>query len=127
MAQPSPLLQLLSPDGYYTYFQIQKGTTVDTTVLQKRYRKLSLQHHPDKGGNETTFTALKRAQTVLSNDKLRAQYDLTGIDLDDDEVVDADNEKPSALQEMASIALAALIQVLIRTGMYIYIYKRLDC
>jgi hypothetical protein len=56
--------------------------------VKKSYRKLSLKHHPDKsGGNVDTFRLLNRAQRVLLDNTLRKQYDLLGIDLDDDDAV----------------------------------------
>jgi len=100
---------LLSPDGYYTYLSIPKpdpssltnpyldaaltaGTSstpensiIDLDQVKKNYRRLSLKHHPDRrGGNEETFRALNRAKVVLSSPKLRREYDLIGLDLEDD-------------------------------------------
>ena len=106
---------LLSPDGYYRYLNIPKpaaahggpaflhpqqgkgdekkplnGATapaeVDHDQVKKNYRRLSLRHHPDKaGGDADTFRLLNRAKRVLTNPKLRKQYDLLGLDLDDDD------------------------------------------
>lgn len=87
-------------------------------------------HHPDKpGGDVETFRTLKRAQTVLSNPKLRQQYDILGLDLDDDEVeqsgASAGNEDGGAesqtssqtiVQDIASAALTAVLQFGVRTG-----------
>jgi len=101
---------LLSPDGYYKYLQITKptpdamglkyqaamsagggdvnegkGTEIDLDQVKKNYRRLSLKHHPDrKTGDAETFRMLNRAKIVLSNNKLRREYDLVGLDLDDD-------------------------------------------
>jgi DnaJ domain len=145
----SPLLELLSPDGYYTYLGIQKppiilaisssddeknnANKIDEELVKKNYRKLSLRHHPDKpGGDADTFRLLNRAQRVLLNEKLRQQYDVLGIDLDDDE---ADNntsqsnhnidvnashdERPSTAQgivhEIAATILSGIIQLGVRT------------
>jgi len=101
---------LLSPDGYYKYLQITKptpdamglkyqaamsagggdvnegkGTEIDLDQVKKNYRRLSLKHHPDrKTGDAECFRMLNRAKIVLSNNKLRREYDLVGLDLDDD-------------------------------------------
>ena len=110
------LIQLIAPDGYYTYLGIPKPTAaeiaaaaenisssfipkkdddkknsgIDEDMVKKAYRKLSLKHHPDKpGGDADTFRVLNRAQKVLMNPKLRQQYDILGLDLDDDD--DANN------------------------------------
>ena len=109
------MIKLMAPDGYYSYLGIQKSAKgeVDEDVIKKNYRKLSLRHHPDKGGNADTFRVLNRAQKVLKTPKLREQYgtsiktkmksqcilfeastltklqqtnaDILGLDLDDDE------------------------------------------
>jgi len=105
------LIQLIAPDGYYTYLNIPKPSAadiaaaaenvsssfipskegkekneVDEDQVKKNYRKLSLKHHPDKpGGDAETFRVLNRAQKVLMNPKLRKQYDILGLDLDDDD------------------------------------------
>ncbi|KAL7444720.1 hypothetical protein ACHAXM_010928 [Skeletonema potamos] len=91
---------LLSPDGYYTYLGIPKpdphrssmnaanneNSTIDLDQVKKNYRRLSLKHHPDrKGGDEETFRTLNRAKIVLSSPKLRREYDLVGLDLEDEE------------------------------------------
>jgi DnaJ domain len=95
------LMQLWSPDGYYTYLGVPKQTTTSSSstttteegiameykdLIKKNYRKLSLKHHPDRnGGDAETFRMLNRAQKVLTNPKLKQQYDILGIDLDDDD------------------------------------------
>ena len=114
-------MELLAPDGYYHYLQIDKPPSrkaaasntasstsetaplhaVDEDAVKKAYRKLSRKHHPDKlGGDADTFRLLNRAHKVLTTPKLREQYDILGIDLDDDENVvenndDDDDDKPS--------------------------------
>ena len=87
----------------------------------------STKHHPDKpGGDVDTFRTLKRAQTVLSNSKLRQQYDILGLDLDDDEVeqnstgVGKEDESQTSsntiVQDIASAALTTVLQFGVRTG-----------
>jgi hypothetical protein len=168
MTVPSEaLLELLSPDGYYTYLGISKpgsqGPATDTSsngsgsssgssnsnaehkpltgssvpgidedAVKKNYRKLSLKHHPDKPkGDADTFRVLNRAQRVLMNPKLRQQYDILGIDLDDDEMEhdtdDADekgDDAPSTAQgivhEIAGMALTSIIQLGVRTRTYLF-------
>lgn len=158
-APSEALLDLLAPDGYYTYLGIPKPVpvaplaataaaaaapekeplvTIDEDLVKKSYRKLSRKHHPDKpGGDADTFRVLNRAYRVLSNAKLRQQYDILGIDLDDDEEdtneSDAANsqdegsssagqEKPSTAQgivhDIASMVMTGLMQLAIRTRAY---------
>lgn len=135
------ILKLLSPDGYYTYLGIEKPKptesdpnpgVVDEEQIKKNYRKLSLLHHPDrKNGDSDTFRVLNRAQTVLTNPKLRQQYDLLGLDLDDDEEDHAhgddgdDGEEgtsssstaDSVMSQIASLTLATIFQAIVRTVM----------
>jgi hypothetical protein len=40
--------------------------------IKKRYRKLSMTHHPDKGGNATEFVRLNEAYQVLLQAELGA-------------------------------------------------------
>jgi DnaJ family protein A protein 2 len=46
--------------------------------IKKAYRKLALQHHPDKGGNPETFKKLQQAYDVLGDEQRRTMYDQTG-------------------------------------------------
>ncbi|KAG7344755.1 heat shock protein DnaJ domain protein [Nitzschia inconspicua] len=160
MTVPSEAMMImLAPDGYYTYLQIPKttnhpgsdnsssNTSSSSTIppdmvdlIKKNYRKLSIKHHPDKpGGDVDTFRLLKRAQTVLSSPKLKQQYDILGLDLDDDEeemvsmghddntgdsttTNSTDEPEPQTtsqgiVHEIASMALTAVLQLSVRTAM----------
>jgi hypothetical protein len=144
-------IELLSPDGYYKYLGIEKqsdaqlsaavgsdettdplnngsnnnnNTIIDEDAIRKNYRKLSLKHHPDRpGGDADLFRHLNRAQKVLLDPKLRRQYDILGIDLDDEEAEHGEEDKEASsssqhqgiIQEIASMALAALIHAIVRT------------
>lgn len=165
------LIQLISPDGYYTYLGIPKpsaaeiqaatqnvtssfmkkaeaaegnaskdanapgASVIDEDLVKKNYRKLSLKHHPDKpGGDADTFRVLNRAQKVLMNPKLRHQYDILGLDLDDDEDdqvlhpgggtgddnKDGDEETTAQgiVHEIASMVMASIMHLGFRTGMF---------
>ena len=172
----SALHQLLSPDGYYTYLNIpsahlsnsnansnanananvnvnanatkENATNdgVDTDLVKKNYRRLSLKHHPDRrGGDPETFRVLNRAKKVLTTPKLRKQYDLLGLDLIDEEDdvnhsnddngpgasnsdVDGEQSKEDAnsnagspdsvMSQLASVTLASILQVTVRTGKF---------
>ena len=157
----SALHTLLSPDGYYTYLQIPKQPTthqsllpknnesdetsesIDKTKIEKNYRKLSLKLHPDRpGGDEEAFRVLERAKTVLMSDKLRKEYDLLGLDLeeeehhkpdgDEDDVDGDEHEKKtdgsnsgnpdSLLSHMASATVAGILQLVIRTGEFFHAF-----
>jgi DnaJ domain len=140
------LMELLAPDGYYSYLGIPKpdavstvagkgSTGIDEDAVKKNYRKLSLRLHPDKpGGDAETFQLLHRAQKVLLTPRLRQQYDVLGIDLDDDDVHNPDHsassgsgnnnahvEEPDVskeqglIQEIAGNVLTVIIQFGVRT------------
>lgn len=138
----SALIELLAPDGYFRYLGVPKpmnsatsdakvaAASIDEDAVKKNYRKLSLKHHPDKGGSADTFRVLNRAQRVLLDPKLRQQYDILGIDLDDDDednssnvAEDEDGKESSSsqgiVQEIASNVLAGVIQVAVRTRTYL--------
>jgi DnaJ domain len=150
------LIMLLEPDGYYRYLGVVKplddasfrpdvaaasgsasnaatpnGTaSIDEESIKKNYRKLSLRHHPDKGGDPDTFRMLNRAYRVLMNPNLRQQYDILGIDLDDedegtshqdgDNKTDADEGKETSstqriVQEIGSTVLHFVLSLGFRT------------
>jgi DnaJ-class molecular chaperone len=132
-APSEALMQLLAPDGYYTYLGVPKQTTgeVDVDLIKKNYRKLSLKHHPDKrGGDAETFRVLNRAQKVLSTVKVRQQYDTLGLDLDDDDEHKTDDDQeggedqPTTSQgivhEIASMALTSVMQMGVRTRTFTF-------
>jgi curved DNA-binding protein len=46
--------------------------------LKKAYKKQSMKHHPDRGGDEEEFKKVNEAYTVLSNPEKKAMYDQYG-------------------------------------------------
>ncbi|KIY64482.1 TPR-like protein [Cylindrobasidium torrendii FP15055 ss-10] len=48
----------------------------DSSEIKKAYRRESLRHHPDKGGDEEKFKLVVEAHTVLSDPQRRERYDL---------------------------------------------------
>lgn len=45
--------------------------------VKSAFRKLAVQHHPDKGGDSLLFSAVQQAFSILSDAKKRAEYDLS--------------------------------------------------
>lgn len=51
---------------------------VDEKTLKKKFRKLAMKNHPDRGGDKETFQRISLAYEVLSDPDKRAQYDRGG-------------------------------------------------
>ena len=43
--------------------------------LKKAYKKASMQHHPDRGGDEAKFKEINEAYSTLKDPNKRAEYD----------------------------------------------------
>lgn len=65
------------PKDYYSTLGVDRSASADE--MKRAYRKLALQHHPDKPtGNEEKFKEINEAYQVLSDPEKRAQYDQFG-------------------------------------------------
>jgi DnaJ-class molecular chaperone len=60
----------------YKRLGVARGASVDE--IKKAYRTLAREHHPDKGGDPEAFKAIQEAHEVLSDDRRRQMYDMTG-------------------------------------------------
>lgn len=58
---------------YYSVLGVAKSANQDD--IKRAYRKLAMQHHPDKGGDEAKFKEINEAYSVLGDPAQRAQYD----------------------------------------------------
>ena len=58
---------------YYSTLGVPKGASDDD--IKKAYRKLAMQHHPDRGGNQNKFQQIQEAYDTLGDAAKRQQYD----------------------------------------------------
>ena len=58
---------------YYSILGVDKNA--DDQTIKKAYKRLAMQHHPDKGGDENKFKEINEAYATLSNPQKKAQYD----------------------------------------------------
>ncbi|EKD56601.1 MAG: hypothetical protein ACD_58C00136G0002 [uncultured bacterium] len=65
---------------YYKTLGVSKSASQDE--IKKAYRRLALQYHPDKGGDQEKFKEVNEAYQILSNEQKRAQYDQFGSGFD---------------------------------------------
>ena len=60
-------------ENYYDILGVTETATPDE--IKKTYRKLAMEHHPDKGGDEEKFKKISQAYDILGDDTKRQQYD----------------------------------------------------
>ena len=58
---------------HYNTLGVPRSATADE--IKKAYRKLAMEHHPDKGGDINKFQEISTAYETLSNQDKRFQYD----------------------------------------------------
>ena len=61
---------------YYEVLGVGKGASADE--IKKSYRRLAVQYHPDRGGDEAKFKEVSEAYEVLKDDSKRKRYDQFG-------------------------------------------------
>lgn len=57
------------------YSTLGVARDADQETIKKAFRKLAMQHHPDKGGDPEQFQKINEAYSVLSDTDKRFQYD----------------------------------------------------
>lgn len=59
--------------NYYSRLGVDKKASPEE--LKKAYKKLAMQHHPDRGGDQKTFQEINEAYDTLKDPEKRKQYD----------------------------------------------------
>jgi molecular chaperone DnaJ len=68
--------QSVSKRDYYEVLGVSKGASADE--IKKAFRRAAIEHHPDKGGDETKFKEINEAYEVLKDSSKRQRYDQFG-------------------------------------------------
>lgn len=64
------------PFEFYDVLGVARNASQED--IKKAYKKLAIEHHPDKGGDEKKFQELSNAYNILSDKQKRSEYDRTG-------------------------------------------------
>ncbi|KAL3112678.1 hypothetical protein niasHT_013714 [Heterodera trifolii] len=65
-------------EEYDPYKILQLDLDADVGEIKKKYRELSKQHHPDKGGDPATFDGIVKAYKALTDEESRENWRLYG-------------------------------------------------
>ncbi|HZT35440.1 MAG TPA: DnaJ domain-containing protein, partial [Nitrososphaera sp.] len=61
---------------YYDVLGVSKNASADE--IKKAFRRAAVEHHPDRGGDETKFKEINEAYEVLKDTDKRKRYDQFG-------------------------------------------------
>ncbi|KAF6760875.1 hypothetical protein DFP72DRAFT_1062616 [Ephemerocybe angulata] len=85
--------------------ELKKAEECTESEIKKAYRRESLKHHPDKGGDEEQFKLVSEAYAVLSDSQKRFRYDQGD---DDDGMGGDDDMHGHGMHGMSHMDLAEL-------------------
>jgi len=60
-------------EDFYKILGVNENASQDE--IKKAYRKLAVEHHPDKGGDENKFKKISEAYDTIGDENKRSQYD----------------------------------------------------
>src|SRR4028118_1812641 len=66
----------MAKHDYYEILGLDKGASDDE--IKKAFRRIAIEHHPDRGGDETKFKEANEAYEVLKDPSKRQRYDQFG-------------------------------------------------
>jgi molecular chaperone DnaJ len=66
----------MAKDDYYEVLGIKKDASPDE--IKTAFRRLAIEHHPDRGGDEAKFKEINEAYEVLKDPEKRKRYDQFG-------------------------------------------------
>jgi len=69
---------LIATDLYKT---LDAPVDIEQKEIKSKYRRLSVTHHPDKGGDPKVFNEIREAYEILGDEDNRRYYDAGGIQL----------------------------------------------
>jgi molecular chaperone DnaJ len=67
---------MMAKRDYYEVLGVAKTASADE--IKKAFRKAAVEHHPDRGGDETKFKEINEAYEVLKDSEKRKRYDQFG-------------------------------------------------
>lgn len=76
----------------YDILGIDKNASNDE--IKKKYKKLAVHNHPDKGGDQIKFQEITNAYEILSDENKRKQYDIIGDNDHLNDILDSNDDFP---------------------------------
>lgn len=86
----------------YDILQVDKNSSQDE--IKKKFKKLAVLHHPDKGGEPEKFKEITSAYEILSDENKRKQYDMIGDNENLQDILNNENGFPFGMPGMPGMS-----------------------